>query len=278
MLARKWRGSLVTLCAFTGIIAVSATNCLAEDNSVTVEEVRQGDAVSLVAQLHNCTEATITVSAVLNNMASSTSLPLTIDTAGKTRVVLTTLSPKDPGKVWTYTWSGSWKYGRRLKQAPTEYAYSLPYRSTAHLVLQGPRGLLSHSAGGPDEEAIDWAMPIGTDVYAARPGTVVALRSDSSVGGPDIKLSQDGNYVVIRHEDGTFAEYLHLDTNGVLVHLGDIVSTHRPIALSGLTGFTTAPHLHFEVFYTIDGATRKSIPVSFQSGSGVYKPLQGTAY
>src|SRR5207244_2785149 len=132
-------------------------------------------------------------------------------------------------------------------------------------IIQGPHGDFSHYAGSQDEEAIDWEMPVGTTVCAARPGTVIALRSDCSAGAPDTRLISEYNYVMIKHDDGTYAEYVHLEQDGVLVHLGERVVLHQPIARSGNTGYTNTPHLHFAVFYPLDGFTRLCLPLNFNT-------------
>ena len=66
-------------------------------------------------------------------------------------------------------------------------------------------------------------------------------------GRPDSALKSRANYVKIRHDDGTIGNYVHLQHDGVLVEVGDKVRTGDVIGMSGNTGFTTGPHLHFEV-------------------------------
>jgi murein DD-endopeptidase MepM/ murein hydrolase activator NlpD len=116
-------------------------------------------------------------------------------------------------------------------------------------------------------------------VYAAREGTVVAVAQDSDVGGPDKKYIGAANFVVIAHDDGTFAEYLHLKKDGALVKLGQKVKQHEAIALSGNTGMTSRPHLHFAVFCVRDGTTRTTLPLQFRTKSGEVETLkQGRVY
>jgi murein DD-endopeptidase MepM/ murein hydrolase activator NlpD len=87
------------------------------------------------------------------------------------------------------------------------------------------------------------------------------------------------NYVVVAHADGTFGEYLHLKHDGVLVKLGQHVSRHQVLALSGNTGRSTAPRRHVAVFYNIDGKTRKTIPTRFKVGNKVVPELKpGSSY
>jgi murein DD-endopeptidase MepM/ murein hydrolase activator NlpD len=255
-----------------------ANHADAQDKNVTVYEVRRGEVVSLVANLVNCSEATITVTGSLENMVSSLPLPLTVSVTAPQQV-LASFQRSDPRRPWSYQWESYWKYGRRLEGNPGAYSYSLPYRSGPFLVIQGAYSTYSHYTGSQDEEAIDWAMPEGTVIYPARPGTVVGFHSDYSDGGPDKQLVFRCNYLILRHDNGTYAEYLHLRKNGVLVRLGDKVTLNQPIALSGNTGYTNEPHLHFAVFYPQDGHTRITLPLLFKSRSGgTTRMEEGRAY
>ena len=116
-------------------------------------------------------------------------------------------------------------------------------------------------------------MPVGSEVCAARDGTVIAFWQDSDVGGPDPTNRPYANYIVVAHEDGTFAEYYHLKKNGVLVGLGQKVKTHDAIALSGNTGHSGEPHLHFDVFRNLEGSHHITIPIKFATQSGKIESL-----
>lgn len=84
-------------------------------------------------------------------------------------------------------------------------------------------------------KGIDWATPVGTPVYASNAGKVVQAGWGSGYG-----------YVVyINHADGRQTRYGHLSK--VLVSAGQTVSQGQKIALSGNTGRSTGPHLHFEI-------------------------------
>jgi murein DD-endopeptidase MepM/ murein hydrolase activator NlpD len=102
-------------------------------------------------------------------------------------------------------------------------------------------------------------MPIGTPVTAAREGIVAVVRADSEIGGADRKFLEDANFVSIYHADGTIANYLHLNTNGVVVKEGQHVKKGEMIGYSGNTGFSSGPHLHFEVLKPGVATANKSI-------------------
>lgn len=120
--------------------------------------------------------------------------------------------------------------------------YVLPWEpGTERLVWRG-REHFARGNGGVGLYAYDFEMPIRTRLVAVRSGEVVALREEFKDGnGEDLKE----NFVMIKHDDGTIARYIHLTHNGVLVKKGDRVKQGQVIALSGNTG--GGAHLHFDV-------------------------------
>jgi len=145
---------------------------------------------------------------------------------------------------------------------PARSPYRLPWKEgVSHVCIQGNNGSVSHH--GPGEFAYDFLMPSGTEVLAARAGTVAGVKEDSdSVGSAALN-----NYVRIRHADGTVASYLHLQQDGALVTVGQEVEQGEVIARSGWTGRAALPHLHFHV-----RRGEREIPVTFRevaSGMGV---------
>jgi murein DD-endopeptidase MepM/ murein hydrolase activator NlpD len=91
--------------------------------------------------------------------------------------------------------------------------------------------------GVPDEShrGIDIAVPIGTPVRAAGGGTVAAAGFDADYGF----------FVLLRHPSGYETMYGH--TSRLLAAEGDEVQAGQVIGLSGNSGRSTAPHLHFEI-------------------------------
>ncbi len=111
--------------------------------------------------------------------------------------------------------------------------------------------------------AVDIAMPIGTDVYAARSGTVFEVASANFRGGTDPDQDMDSaNIVRIMHDDGSHAIYAHLNWNSIRVRPGDRVERGQYIADSGNTGFSSGPHLHFVVLENLS-MRLASVPISF---------------
>ena len=107
----------------------------------------------------------------------------------------------------------------------------------------------------------DFAVPSGTKVVAAHGGTVVKAGGNGAGDGPAY-----GNAIVIRHGNGTYSQYAHLSRIGVKV--GQVVATGQRIALSGNTGNSSGPHLHFEVRTTANYGSAVD-PVAFLRSKGV---------
>lgn len=103
----------------------------------------------------------------------------------------------------------------------------------AGVVTQG----LLEGANGQSHPGLDIAVPKGSYIRAAGAGTVVDAGEDSVYG----------RYVVIDHGDGYTSLYGHASL--LLVTRGEHVRQNEVIALSGSTGHSTAPHLHFEILH-----------------------------
>jgi murein DD-endopeptidase MepM/ murein hydrolase activator NlpD len=124
-----------------------------------------------------------------------------------------------------------------------DQSYILPYpKGSKYKVLQGYNGRWGHQ--GHAEFAYDFQMQIGSDVLAARSGIVVKVVEQFQ---DSTRKPGEENVVVIKHSDGTFGRYYHLTRDGVLVSEGDKVKQREKIALSGNSGASAGPHLHFDV-------------------------------
>ncbi|HUZ85031.1 MAG TPA: M23 family metallopeptidase, partial [Gaiellales bacterium] len=89
---------------------------------------------------------------------------------------------------------------------------------------------------------IDIANVLDTPVVAAAPGRVILATSSRDAAG---NLVGYGNYVVIDHGGGYLTLYGHLDK--FVVTAGQLVQRGQEIGLLGSTGWSTGPHLHFEI-------------------------------
>ncbi len=147
----------------------------------------------------------------------------------------------------------------------TAYAYALPYaKGTAHQVWQGYHSVFSHYGN----LAVDFKMKPGTPVHAARGGVVVKVVEHNTRGGVGRRFVGRENSIVIRHSDSSFGHYLHLQQQGAFVAAGDTVYEGQAIGLSGDTGFSAFPHLHFELTKGLQKG-RDELPVRFRTEAGV---------
>lgn len=244
-----------------------------------VVEERRGDTTTLTIKSDYACEFTVTFEATLKNMTASRPLPFTEDAAGRSSFTLIRFRRTNPRLAWRYKYDYYGQLGGRRSSTSNDADYAMPFKPGRYVVMQGPRGSYSHFAGSPSENAVDWTVPEGTVVCAAREGRVVGVKQDSTAGGPDRKFKRLANYVIIKHADGTFADYVHLKNGGALVKIGDEVTVGQPIGLSGQTGFTSAPHLHFSVFQTIDGKTKVTLPFRLKTDQGTFTEfIRGRAY
>jgi murein DD-endopeptidase MepM/ murein hydrolase activator NlpD len=200
--------------------------------------------------------------AILNKLNSSSverKLPLPIGGANPLPKSLTTsalltnnrtsTSPRSPHTLLSSALTTPNNYNPALK-LPTDVLPDLPPLSSPDRYLPGDRerfngymwpakGKLSSGFGwrwGKMHKGIDIAGPVGTPIYAAASGEVVSAGWSS--GGY-------GNLVKLKHSDGSITFYAH--NSKVIVSTGQNIKQGQQIAEMGSTGFSTGPHLHFEI-------------------------------
>jgi murein DD-endopeptidase MepM/ murein hydrolase activator NlpD len=186
----------------------------------------------------------------------------------RSRMQLMVLERVDAGLPGDAAYRYAWLPGDpQSRHAPTE-PYRAPFAvSTNFVVSQAFPESMTHVT--PDSyHAVDFAMPIGTDIHAARGGIVFDVASTNFRGGTDPERDLiAANLVRILHDDGTFAVYAHLNWNTIRVKPGDQVARGQYIADSGNTGFSSGPHLHFAVIRN-RGQGLESVPVVFRGPDG----------
>ncbi len=154
------------------------------------------------------------------------------------------------------------------------FEYELPFaKGTRHSVAQGYGGLFSHQ----HIAAIDFEMPSGTPIYAARSGKIYSYKDNSDEGGAYTRFKNKANYIIIKHDDGSFGCYWHLQKNGVLIKSGR-VSTRQQIGVSGATGQILRPHLHFSVKRQLNYRMNSFIRTKFNTTNGVILLSNGESY
>lgn len=145
------------------------------------------------------------------------------------------------------------------------HVYNLPFKKEGkYKVFQGYDGRFSHQG----ENALDFGLDIGEEVYAARAGVVYEVVERHTKGCERSSCMEYSNLIKIYHDDGTTAEYVHLKYEGGVVEVGDRVEASQLIGYSGNTGWTSGPHLHFMVFHVTHEGKRKSIKTKFKTKEG----------
>ncbi len=120
---------------------------------------------------------------------------------------------------------------------PDDFLPDAPMRFTGH--IWPSKGVLTSGYGprwGRMHRGIDIAAPVGTPIVSSAPGEVISAGWNS--GG-------FGKLVKVRHPDGSVTLYAH--NSRILVRRGQKVEQGQQIAEMGSTGFSTGPHLHYEI-------------------------------
>ena len=159
---------------------------------------------------------------------------------------------------------------------PDNSLYQVPFKGFKSLqVTQGFKGRFSHNQQ-PQLYAIDIGMPVGTQIVAARDGIVLDTRDNYAHSGVSSSYFYDkANYVMVLHEDGTYATYGHLLIGKIPVKPGDPVKAGDLIGYSGNTGFSTGPHLHFVIQYNQQGKPSSHKFRLQQSDGSIVEPNRG---
>ncbi|MEO8332581.1 MAG: M23 family metallopeptidase, partial [Gallionella sp.] len=157
-----------------------------------------------------------------------------------------TIRSKVPGQVYQVSSSYKYSIGDPDAVQGTDVTYRLPFPGgTSFTVGQVIGGKITTHTGPDSKCAIDFDVPIGTPVLAARKGIVVDIEQGNTLGGNDPRLKS--NHVLVLHEDGTLGLYSHLAAYSHAVTFGQTVEAGMLIGYSGNVGYSTGPHLHFAV-------------------------------
>lgn len=176
----------------------------------------------------------------------------------------------DTRKRYRFSYKTKYVYGDVTRTAyDKNHVYLLPYEQGKNFFInQGYYGNFSHR----DVQALDFTMPEGTPVLAAREGVVIKVTQHNIAGCAEESCKEYNNDVLIYHPDGTIGVYAHIKQNGAKVKPGDTVKAGDVIALSGNTGFSSGPHLHFAC-YLFEFGNKKSVPTHFKTGDGTKTEL-----
>ncbi len=128
----------------------------------------------------------------------------------------------------------------------------------------------------PAHDGVDIAVPKGTPIHAAAAGVVLVATCNAHIGGQPFGCDRDGGlfvqgcgwYVDILHAGGIITRYCHQRVRP-LVSVGDTVAAGQVIGVSGSSGNSSGPHVHFEVHTGGDSSHAGAInPIAFMSQVG----------
>jgi murein DD-endopeptidase MepM/ murein hydrolase activator NlpD len=225
-----------------------------------IKKQKGGDVVFVRNDLYAPVEIALAFISLSNVRGAPTkAIRRVLPARSKTRMAL--LTPITAGQPLQYSPQFQYSLGNPVGVAQS-YRYPLPWRGGPFRLSQGAEGQYSHF-GPKNRYAMDIAMPVGTPIIAARAGVVVKVENSQSGRGTD----PSGNFVRVLHNDGTMGVYLHLKQGSVSVREGQQVTVGSPLALSGNTGNSSGPHLHF-VVQRNTGQGLVSIPYQFNQPLG----------
>jgi murein DD-endopeptidase MepM/ murein hydrolase activator NlpD len=237
-----------------------------------LEVVRNGDGsdVFVSNRLGGPIEVNVGISEAVN-VQSQPALPVTQMLPAKQRVLISHILPAG-GQVASFA-VGMTAMPGDPTATPADVVYALPVdEDSGWQIGQGFDGRFSHN----DEQnryAVDLIIPEGTPILAARDGVVMQVESGFDGAGLNKeKFAERANVIRVLHDDGSMAIYAHLKENGAYVRLGQRVTVGQQIGVSGNTGFTSGPHLHFCIQVN-RGMRLVSVPFRMVSSAG-FLPLR----
>lgn len=250
-------------------LPAAALGALCQDDWICIDEIREDERLELHARNLRDYPVTYTLEVRARDDAFERGERVTATLAPYESRRSVVLHPEPDGSGPQYRLDLRWTVGDKDANHDDDHLYAFPYQQgKTYRILQGYGARFSHR--GREEFAVDFDMPEGTPVHAARSGVVARVVESNDRGCWEDGCGRYANFIVVLHSDGTTGEYYHLRQEGALVEEGDSVARGQRIGLSGNTGHTALPHLHFAVYRaTVNGETQ-SIPVRFQSADGVF--------
>ena len=278
--------SCLYIAILVSVLSVVAGIAPAADSSdlVRVRQVKSERGARLFVENRAFWDVTVTLKVLVRNGRITRVQPETTTYPARSETEAAQIWPENTGRRCKWRCRIEWiagrlqQPGRARARSDAHVLYRLPFEEgRAFRVAQGYDTNRTHK--GRDRYSVDFAMRKGTSVCAARAGIVVDLKESSKTGGSHEKFRHDSNYICIAHDDGTVAEYHHLHYQGVLVEVGEHVEAGQRIAISGNTGYSTGPHLHFGVYAAVSGRRSQSQPIAFVTAEGLIRePVEGEVY
>jgi murein DD-endopeptidase MepM/ murein hydrolase activator NlpD len=260
---------LFVFCYGLSSLAWGEVDCVDAEQNLCIYQIEKGDVFQVFARNLDFQDISIEIEFELENMSAVGGITQRHVVLPNSDKLLTELTIIDPYQSSKYKYSFHYQNGNVDAEHNESVVYQLPYeRGKTFYVGQSCDTNGTHQ-GGSNREAVDFIMPVGTPIHAARDGVVVNYHRLSNSGGVSSMHKDKGNFIEIRHSDGTVANYHHLRLMGVKVEKGQSVKRGDLIGRSGNTGFSTGPHLHFAVTKLSSVGLVDSVKVRFQAKRGL---------
>lgn len=250
-----------TMRYFLLLLIVLPLSLFAQVNADTFEEPAE-NGVDLYVRNDEYSPVTFRFKLNLKNMTAEPENTFSLVVPARTdRFLAYQLRLAPEAREYGYGYEYEVNTGNHLETGYDEdHVYELPIAPGREvLISQGYNGIFSHK----DMLALDFNLPQGVPIHAARGGIVVDVVDHNTRGCPSPNCEQFENRVVVLHTDGTFAGYAHLQHKSAQVAVGDTVQTGHFIGRVGATGYANGPHLHFSVYRQLM-AGRSYVPTVFR--------------
>ena len=186
---------------------------LEAQDPVNVYTEQVGSTVFICADNDKVIPMTVMIDMKLKGMASDLEgdKGLLVIPPNARKYVLSEVKPKPNVRSIGFSMESQVYFGDFTKEVTDNYAYELPFEKGREVeIYQGYNGKFSHKG----ENAIDFGLDIGDKVYAARGGVVYDVVESNTKSCKRESCGKYNNFISIYHEDGTSAEYVHLNKDG----------------------------------------------------------------
>ncbi len=242
----------------------------------SISAEKSGNSHDLIARNKGPSPVSLRLSLnTFDNVANETSWPVFQVIRPESEFTVARISAANKDKGHRFKTQAAYRLGNFHAIHDTRALYRLPFDDGRTFVIsQAASGPLSTHNTKAEENAVDFTMPENTPILAARAGVVIDTEGRNESGGKDPAFLKQANHVRILHDDETIATYAHLSPNGIKVKVGQKVTAGMLIGLSGSTGYSYGPHLHFAVHELQRQGNEfvsTTVPVRFYVGNPPYE-------
>jgi murein DD-endopeptidase MepM/ murein hydrolase activator NlpD len=279
MLTRLWFFAITTRLSGVGfaLMVVSSACAFTVSDPIKIVAEKYGDSYSLTATNRAAGPYQIILSFTkAENISVDRTLPIVTVVPRHSTTVIGAIRPGNPRASHSFGYKYSYRFGDPSAKHDRNARYRLPFEDgKSFRIGQAWGGPLTTHNSPESQYAVDIPMPNGTPVVSARSGIVVEVIRPFDEGKQQSEYLDKANSVRILHSDGTWAVYAHLTRYTSNIYPGQWIQAGTNIGVSGNSGYSSGPHLHF-VVQRNNGERTVSIPFVFENRSmGIFPPKQG---